>query len=422
MTRPEARWLKPPRFRTDDGPHRQATWLELFFDLVFVVTVAGLASLLREDLTWTGLAWFAFLFWPAWWLWTDWSYYGDQFDTDDAIYRLAVLAAMFGVLAIAHIAPRITDGRAAWGSLVFAGLYAILAALYARAVRPNPEIAPIPLSYAVVMGLAAALWAVSALVPPPWRYSLWAATVLAVMAHSPIVHALNPDRPTQVSHMPERFGLFAIVALGESTVAVSAGVEEVGFSPTVLVAALAGFALAASIWWVFFVRDDPSAMSAEIAGRRGSILRSHVYGYAHCLLYVGIVAASVGAEEAILALDAGDGGGAGPEEGGSGAHGGGHAFGPVARAALAGGAAVAILGTAIVHRAAARPLPARAVASRLGAAGVLAALAASPLGPLATLVAAALVATLLALAETALLPHPDALPDEAGEGRGETAR
>ena len=62
---PEAAWLRPPRLHTG-GEHRQATWLELFFDLVFVVAIAGLASLLREDLSATGIGWFAFLFLPTW--------------------------------------------------------------------------------------------------------------------------------------------------------------------------------------------------------------------------------------------------------------------------------------------------------------------------------------------------------------------
>ena len=61
-------WLRPLLFRDDDAEHRQASWLELFFDLVFVVTIAGLAGLLRDDFTYAGLAWFAFLFLPIWWL------------------------------------------------------------------------------------------------------------------------------------------------------------------------------------------------------------------------------------------------------------------------------------------------------------------------------------------------------------------
>ena len=107
-------WLQPPRLRTE-GEHRQATWLELFFDLVFVVTVAGLAALLRQDLTAAGIGWLAFLFLPIWWLWMDYSYYGDLFDTDDVVYRLALLAVMFGIVAVSRVAPEVIWGGAAWG-------------------------------------------------------------------------------------------------------------------------------------------------------------------------------------------------------------------------------------------------------------------------------------------------------------------
>ena len=57
-----ARIWRPPRLRTaEEREARHATWLELFFDLVFVVAVAQLASLLSHDLTWSGLGKFVFL-------------------------------------------------------------------------------------------------------------------------------------------------------------------------------------------------------------------------------------------------------------------------------------------------------------------------------------------------------------------------
>jgi len=36
-------WLRPPQLRTHaaEVDRRHATWLELFFDLVFVVAIAG---------------------------------------------------------------------------------------------------------------------------------------------------------------------------------------------------------------------------------------------------------------------------------------------------------------------------------------------------------------------------------------------
>ena len=395
----DSRWLRAPRFRTDEGEHRQATWLELFFDLVFVVAVAGLAGLLREDLSPSGFAWFAFLFLPTWWLWTDYSYYADQFDSDDVLYRLALLAAMFGIVTVSRTAPEIVRGEAAWGGLVFAGMYAVLGGLYARALRPNPDLRSLTKRYVVADVLAAGLYAASAFVPPPWRFALWGVAVFALMANSPLAYYQLPGLPSQLSHMPERFGLFTIIALGESVVGVAEGVAETPGTAAVLAASLAGFALGAGLWWTYFIRDDPSALSAALDAGRRALVVSHVYGYAHYFVYAGIVAASVGVEEAIIAMGEG------------------HALEPGARWALGGGTAVALAGIATVHRAAARPLPTSAFAVRLAVAGLLGVLALLPLGltPWAFLLATtgAVLALALALFETLTLPHPARLPDEA---------
>ena len=365
-----------------------------------MVAVAGLAGLLCNDLSPAGFAWFAFLFLPTWWLWTDYSYYGDQFDSDDAVYRLSLLAAMFGITAISRIAPEITEGGAAWGAFVFAGMYAVLCGLYARALRPNPDLRPLTRRYVIVMAVGTVLYAVSAFAAPPWRFVLWGAAVFVLMANSPLAYYQLPDLPSQLSHMPERFGLFMIIALGESVVGVAEGIAETPGTPLVFAASLAGFALGAGLWWIYFIRDDPSALSAALDGGRWALVRSHVYGYAHYFVYAGVVAASVGVEEAIIAIG---------EE---------HALEPGAGWALSGGTAVALVGIAIVHRAATRGLPARVFVARLVGAGVVGALALLPLGlaPEALLFAGGGLVLVLATFETLTLPHPSRLPGEAAAG------
>ena len=66
-----SRWHDPPRLRTleDAGDERHATWLELFFDLVFVVAIAQLADGLAEDPSLRGFLIFAGLFVAVWWAW-----------------------------------------------------------------------------------------------------------------------------------------------------------------------------------------------------------------------------------------------------------------------------------------------------------------------------------------------------------------
>ena len=60
-----SRVLLPPRLRTDE--ERSASWLELFFDLVFVVAIAQLALALADDLSPVGFMRFLLLFVPVWW-------------------------------------------------------------------------------------------------------------------------------------------------------------------------------------------------------------------------------------------------------------------------------------------------------------------------------------------------------------------
>jgi low temperature requirement protein LtrA len=55
---------------TSNNTNRHATWLELFYDLVFVVVIFQLAHNLEEDFSLNGFLGFLALFVPVWWSWT----------------------------------------------------------------------------------------------------------------------------------------------------------------------------------------------------------------------------------------------------------------------------------------------------------------------------------------------------------------
>ena len=88
--------MRPPQLRTTDteGEGRSATWLELFYDLVFVVAVAALGHRLLVDHHWGGALAFAGLFVPLWWSWASFTFYADRYDTDDLGQRLLAVAQM----------------------------------------------------------------------------------------------------------------------------------------------------------------------------------------------------------------------------------------------------------------------------------------------------------------------------------------
>ena len=126
--------IRPPRLQhseTDAGKQRTATWLELFFDLAFVLVVGELAVGLGNDLTLQGALVFAGLFTSVWWAWAGFTFYANRFDTDDLVYRLAKLTAMLAVAGLAASVAEATSTRAAQ----FAMCHAVLRTPRGRRAR-----------------------------------------------------------------------------------------------------------------------------------------------------------------------------------------------------------------------------------------------------------------------------------------------
>ena len=65
------RWLRAPQLRTLDADQdeRHATWLELFFNLVFVISIAEVVHTLEDYRTLADFAGTAGLFVAVWWAW-----------------------------------------------------------------------------------------------------------------------------------------------------------------------------------------------------------------------------------------------------------------------------------------------------------------------------------------------------------------
>jgi low temperature requirement protein LtrA len=281
---------------------RHATWLELFFDLAFVVAVAQLAVLLHNDHDLEGFLTFAGLFATIWWAWISYSHFADLFDEDRPLDRLAQLSAMFGA---AVVAVSLSDGVSADSTVfaaVFAAMFTLLAGLYAHAGRTEPAASELCRWLVAGSTVGASCWLASLAVPAPGRFWLWGVAVVANAAISgPIAHARTSAPPHQLSHMPERFGLFAIVVLGESILAVVNGIQEAHWETAGVVTAVSGFVVAASIWWVYFADFDEAVIDHAIAGGRAAQLRAFLYAYGHLLVYVAIAGTGVGVQLAIEA-------------------------------------------------------------------------------------------------------------------------
>ncbi len=329
-----------------NNDERHATWLELFFDLVFVVAIAELAHFLHDDLTWAGIGAFAALFIPVWWLWIDFSYYADQFDIERSSYRLTMLGVMFGIIVLAMTVSDALRGGSAEFATIYTVLRLVIIVLYIQAWRLVPPSRELTARYSISFSIAFVLWLISIVVPEPIRFVLWGIALFIEISNGPITYLTIRSVPAQVSHMDERFGLFVIIVLGEAIVAVATGVADTQWQWWGTLTGLGGFIVAVSLWRMYFERADSSVINWALRGNKQALLRSYIYGYSHFFVFAGIVATGVGIQSAIEAA----------------AHG---SLSLEARAVLCGGLAVFLLGLTAVQWAAPRSLPSLIIGLRL---------------------------------------------------------
>src|SRR5262249_48761899 len=104
--------------------------------------------------------------------------------------------------------------------------------------------------------------------------------------------------PPDAAHLPERFGLFTIILLGESVIAVMHGMESQEYwSVSAALSAFLGMGIAFCFWWWYF---DGAKATAErpIQSKEDSLL-FHIWSYAHLPLYLGIAIVAVGIKHII---------------------------------------------------------------------------------------------------------------------------
>ena len=282
------------------GNERQATWLEVFFDLVFAVTVTQLASYLNNHSDTMGFIEYGILFIPVWWAWTGFSYFSDLFDADGKTYfRIVLLISMLVVLAMAlNTRDALTET-----SFSFAACYTLLQilliSLYIWACKDAEKTKQLCHYFTVGFCAGAVLWFSSLFVEPPSRFVLWGIG-LAVEISTPLIAYLSvTHKPVHGSHMPYRLGQFTMIVIGETVAAVAVGVADTDWQLPTIFTAINGFAIAVCFWWLYFSHIDRTNVDRALRNDNKDLLKSFIYGYGHIAIFAGIAATGVGIELAI---------------------------------------------------------------------------------------------------------------------------
>jgi low temperature requirement protein LtrA len=367
--------VEPPRLRAGadvEEDERHATWTELFFDLVYVAAIAELGGVLHGDPSAADILHMAALFVPVWWAWIGFTVYADRFDSDDAIFRCLIFAGMLGSGALAINVHFAAAGSSAGFALSYVAVRIVLLTLYDRARRNVPAARPLVVRYVRGFSVAAALWLVSLAFHGTARYLIWV-VAMAIDIGTPL---LAPQRlirrlPVHRSHLPERFGLFTLIVLGETVVSVTAASADIEWTLRAGLVAGLGFAGVACLWWIYF---DLLDLAAIRRGPESPYRAIQVYFYGHLPLLLGLTGVGAGTKVAIDTAT----------------H---ESLAPGTRATLLGGAAIALTVMAMIPLAGGEETRARPL-GRLAAAGALLVLAVAG-GGIAPVVVLALMAAIL---------------------------
>jgi low temperature requirement protein LtrA len=290
--------------RRADGEGQRVTTLELFYDLVFVFAITQVSHLLLEHLTWAGAGQSVLMLLVVWWSWNYTTWVTNELDAESIPVRLLLIALMLASLLMAVAIPEAFGDRA----LLFAGSYVAIQVgrhlfLTFAAAEPGTierERAGRILAWFVAAGV---LWIAGALVEGEARVALWL-LALALDYVGPLVTFRIPGLPrvapeawaVGTEHFAERFGLFVIIALGETIVLTGATTSDLELDAARVVAFCMAFLATAALWWLYFTSVARIAQrSLELSVNR-TLLARDAYTYLHVVLVAGVIVSAVGDE------------------------------------------------------------------------------------------------------------------------------
>jgi low temperature requirement protein LtrA len=282
----------PGRVASPDA-HAPVTTLELFFDLVFVLTVTQLTRLVGEPHGASGYLQALAMLWVVWWMYDGFAWLANNVGPTTASTRVPMLVAMAAFLVVAIALPdAFGDDRwlfaAGYLVLVLVHGFSFLRSSLGRSARAILSIAPINLGMCAGLFLAAAL-------SGDVRWVGWALAV--ALPFVSLVGQVEGDFSIRPAHFAERHRLMLIIALGESVLAVGVSTQGHLTEPDHLLAVLLAMLLVALLWWLHFADDASMHRVDEVVERpAGVTARTALLGFSlgYLVLVAGLVLVAAG--------------------------------------------------------------------------------------------------------------------------------
>ncbi|MGA2655468.1 MAG: low temperature requirement protein A [Gammaproteobacteria bacterium] len=248
-----SRYIHKTTLRT---PHekleRHMTWLEIFFDLIMAVVVIQLSDKLSANLSVQGVIESAALFIPTMWVWVSYTIFAARFDNNDVIHWLMTFIIMFAGVIMAIQIPSAFEAGANGFALGFLLSQITLLLLYSRAFFEQSTPRNMLYLYMIGFGLATLCWFISLFVTTE-KFWFWFLGMLIYLI-TPWIgrkHILSKV-PLNPIYIPERFGAFTMIIIGQLVASVVFGLEVANWHLNAVLTSIMSFIFAALIWGQYY--------------------------------------------------------------------------------------------------------------------------------------------------------------------------
>jgi low temperature requirement protein LtrA len=284
---------------TEGEEERKTSYIELFFDLVFVFAFTQVTALILEDTSAEGFLRAALVLAMVWWAWSAYAWMTNAIDIENVVTRLIIFTAMAAGFFMALAVPDAFQDEAAWFAVAYFVVRILNTALYTWGARSDPVLLRATLRLAPWFLIAALVALAGGFADPDYRAWIWLASLVIDVVGT--LRVARVEWRISPSHFAERFALIVIIALGESIVAIGIGTSELERDSTYAVSVVVAFAGVAALWWAYF---DFTAVAAERALRRASRaargpLARDVFTYFHYPVVLGIIFYAVAAKKTL---------------------------------------------------------------------------------------------------------------------------
>lgn len=271
---------------------QRVTWLELFFDLIFVVAFDQLAKRLGDAPSGANIGIFLLLFTAVWWAWAGNTTFAARHGNERRVYRWGSLLQLvtLGVIALTERGDLDQTGSAF--ALAYAANRLVLVGMHLVILRRDQDAAAYTRPTVIGYGIAALIWLGSALLTGGAQIVAWGVALAVDLLTPLLIRRRHGAALPHQEHLPERVGLLQIIALGGIVTEVVTGGRQRDLTPEALGAALFAIATAVALWRLYF--DQARALPVVHAHRVGRVGAFLAWLYGHLPFTISVVMLGVG--------------------------------------------------------------------------------------------------------------------------------